>query len=78
MLSHRHGLLLLLLVVLTYMVPNALLHICMPCSAGRGSFLTLSAAAHAGGSGVHYDASVGPGRAPRRALWVFKVARSGR
>ena len=52
--------------------------ICMPCSAGRGSFLALSAAGHAGGPRVHHGANVGPGRTLWRALWAFKVARSGK
>ena len=33
-------------------------------SSGRGSFLALSAARHAGGLRVHYSASLGPGQAP--------------
>ena len=40
----------------------------MLCTAGRGSFLALSAAGHVGGPSVHYGASVSPGRAPWRAL----------
>ena len=28
--------------------------------------------------GVHHGARLGPGRAPRRVLWVFKVAKSGK
>ena len=35
-------------------------------------FLALSAAEHAGGPPVHHRASVGPGRAPWRALLAFK------
>ena len=35
-------------------------------SSGRGSFLALSAAGHAGDPPVHHGASVGPGRAPWR------------
>ena len=45
-------------------------------SGDRGYFLALSAAAHAGGSSVHHGASLGPGRAPWRVLWAFKVATS--
>ena len=60
-------------------VPNALvLHMATHFSSDRGSFLALSAAGHAGGSRVHHGASVGPGRAPWRALCAFKVARSGK
>ena len=54
------------------------LHIYMPCSAGRGSFLAHSAAGYAGDPRVHRGASVGPGRAPWHALWTFNVARSSR
>ena len=47
-------------------------------SSGRESFLTLSAAGHAGGPPVHHSASVGPGQAQWRLLWGFKVAKSGK
>ena len=43
-------------------------------SAGRGSFLALSAAGHVGGRRVYAGASLGPCRAPWRVFWVFKVA----
>ena len=58
--------------------PNALFRafICTRFSGARGSFLTLRAAGHAGGPPVHHGASLGPGRAPWRVLWVFKVAKS--
>ena len=48
------------------------------CSSGRGSFLALSAAGHAGNMPEHQGASLGPGRAPWRVLWAFKVAKSGK
>ena len=54
------------------------LHVRIPCSAGRGSFLALSVAGQAGGPPVHQGASVVPDRAPWRALWAFKAARSGK
>ena len=47
-------------------------------SSGRGSFLALSAAGHAGDPPVHHGASVGPGRVPWRVLWALKVAKSGK
>ena len=47
-------------------------------SPGLGSFLALPAAGHAGGPPVHDGASVGPGWAPCRVLWAFKVAKSGK
>ena len=48
-------------------------------SPGRGSFLALSAAGHAGGPPpVHPGATVGRCQAPWRVLWVFKVAKSGK
>ena len=31
----------------------------------------------AGGPRAHYGATLGPGRAPWRVLWAFKVARAG-
>ena len=37
----------------------------------------LSAAGHPGDPSVHRDACIGPGRAPWRALWAFKVTKSG-
>ena len=46
-------------------------------SSGRGSFLALLAAEHAGGPRVHHGPRVGPGRAPWRVLWVFEVTKSG-
>ena len=46
-------------------------HICMPCSAGRGSFLALSSEGCAGGPRVYHGTSVDPDRAPWRALWAF-------
>ena len=46
-------------------------------SSGRGTFIVLSAAGHAGAPPVHDGASVGPGRAPWRVLWAFKVAKPG-
>ena len=52
-----------------------LLHVCIPCSSGRGSFPALSAAGQAGDPGVHHGASVGPGRAPWRTLWAIKKSR---
>ena len=58
-------------------VPNALFRdIGNLFSSGRGSFLALSAAGHAGGPRVHHGANVDPGRAPRLALWVLKIALS--
>ena len=36
-------------------------------------FFALSAAGYAGGPPVHDGASVGPGRAPWRVLWAFRV-----
>ena len=53
------------------------LHVCNFSSFGRGSFPALSAVRYAGGPHVHYGASLGPGRAPWRVLWTFKVARAG-
>ena len=47
-------------------------------SSGRGSFLALSAAGHAGSPPVHDGASVGPGRVPRRMLWAFEAPKSGK
>ena len=47
-------------------------------SSGRGSFLALSAAGHAGDLPVYNGASVGSGRAPWRVLWAFKVEKSGK
>ena len=46
--------------------------------AGHGFFHALSAPEHAGGPPVHDGASVGPGQAPWRVLWVFKVAKFGK
>ena len=46
--------------------------------ASGAPFLALSAAGHAGGPRVHPGASVGPGRAPWRGLWAFKLARPGK
>ena len=45
-------------------------------SAGRWSFLALSAAGHEEGPRVHYGARLGPGRAPWRVLWASLVARA--
>ena len=61
---------------------NALLHITLAIfSAGRGSFLALSAAGHAGACvyTTRYGASLslGPGRAPWSVLFAFKVAGAG-
>ena len=53
------------------------LHIGKLLSAGRGFFLVLWAAGHAEALRVHYGASLGPGLAPLRVLWVFKVVRAG-
>ena len=53
-------------------------YICIPCSAGRGSFLALSAAGHTAGAPVYQGASVGPGRVASHALRAFKVASSGK
>ena len=47
-------------------------------SSGRASFLALSAAGHAGDPRVHHGASVGPGRAPWRVLWVVKAGKSAK
>ena len=52
-------------------------HIYKLFSDGRGSFLALSAARHAGDPRVHYGASLAPGRAPLGVLWASKVARAG-
>ena len=41
---------------------------------GSGRLLALLAAGRARGARVHYGASLGPGRAPWRVLWEFKVA----
>ena len=45
---------------------------------GLGSLLALSTAGHARDPRVHHGARVGPGRAPWRVLWAFKVAKSGK
>ena len=60
--------------------PNALFsHISHLFFSGRGSFLALSAARHTGSPYVHYvGSSLGSGRPPWRALWVFNVAPSGK
>ena len=49
------------------------LHMTLLFSAGRGSFLALSAAGHAGGPRVHPGASVGTRWAPWRLLWAFNM-----
>ena len=41
-------------------------------------FLVLSAAGHAGGPPVKHGARLGPGRAPWRVLWGFKIAKHGK
>ena len=51
-------------------------YICTLFSGVRGFFLALSAAGHAWGPAVHHGASLGPGRAPWRVVWAFKVAKS--
>ena len=53
-------------------------NVCALFSGARGSFLALSAAGHAGGPPAHHCASLGPGWAPWRVLWAFKVAKSGK
>ena len=45
-------------------------------SSGRGSFLALSVAGHAGNPRSFYSASLGPNRASWSVLWAFIVARS--
>ena len=52
--------------------------VCTLFSDAHGYFLALSAAGHANGPPVHHGASLGPGRAPWRVLWAFKVAKSGK
>ena len=47
------------------------LDVCMLFSDGRGFFLALSAAGHAGATPVHHGASFGPG-------WASVAACSGR
>ena len=60
-----------------FYVPKCFIfNICTLFYGARGSFLALSAAGHAGGPPVRHGASLGPGRAPWRVLWVFKVAKS--
>ena len=53
-------------------------NVCTLFSGARGFFRALSAAGHAGGPPVHQGASLGPGRAPWRALWAFQVAKFGK
>ena len=45
-------------------------------SSGHGSFLVLSAPAHAGSPPEHLGPSVGLGRGPWQVLWGFKVERN--
>ena len=54
------------------------LDICTLSSGARGSFLTLSGVGHVGEPPFHHGASLGPGWAPWRALWAFKVAKQGK
>ena len=53
-------------------------NVCTLFSGARGFFRALSAAGHAGGPPVHQGASLGPGRAPWRALWASQVAKFGK
>ena len=48
----------------------------MPIFAGRGFFLALPVAGHAGAPPIHYAAGLGPGQAPWRVIWTSKVARA--
>ena len=47
--------------------------ICALFLGARGYFLARLAAGHAEGPSVHHGAGLGPGRAPWRVLWAFKV-----
>ena len=61
-----------------YSVPMCVFFLhCTLYSGARASFLALPTAGHAGEPSVHHGARLGPGRAPWRVLWAFKVETSG-
>ena len=66
-------------IVCTYIILRSIdffLRIGKLLSSGLGSFLTLSAAGHAGGAPEHHRARLGPGRAPSRVFCTIKSRES--
>lgn len=62
--------------MLYYSVQNWIFFYLFGFSVTRRSLLVLSAAEHAGGPSVHYDAHIDPGRRSWHVLWMFKVVRT--